>query len=167
MRENCAKPNWPYICNNPAMYPPSFDMKLLSTSILALVLLTASLSAQTVKTVDNSLNAGKVEWLSRQINAGDVPFGAPVSRDFELKNVSTENLMILQVKSGCHCTVAEFSKEPVAPGQSTTIKVTYDGQKEGEFYRIVTVVTNFDTAQSVPLILTGKVLPNPEASIKN
>ena len=103
------------------------------------------------------MNAGKVAWGGQQINTGKVPFGQPVVREFEVKNVSSENLMILQVKSGCYCTVPEWSKEPVAPGQSTKIKVTYDGQREGDFYRIVTVLTNFDTNQSVPLALIGKV----------
>ena len=116
-------------------------------------------SAQNVKTVDNSLNFGKVEWLQRQINAGTVTYGQPVSREFEIKNISTENLMILSVKSTCHCTVSEYSTAPVAPGESTKIKVTYDALKEGEFYRIVTVLTNFDAVQALPLILTGKVIP--------
>lgn len=144
-------------------------MKHLCISIFALLLFTAGISAQTINTTDNSLNAGKVEWINRQVNTGDVPFGVPATREFQLKNISTENLMILKVKSGCQCTVAEFSKEPIAPGQTATIKVTYDGQREGAFYRIVMVVTNFDTVQSVPLVLTGKVLPNPnpQADIKN
>lgn len=126
---------------------------------LVCVLLWQFSDAQNVKTVDNSLNAGKVEWLQRQINAGSVPYGQPVSREFEIKNISTENLMILSVKSSCHCAVAEFSKEPVAPGAITKIKVTYDALKEGDFYKIVTVLTNFDAVQALPLILTGKVTP--------
>lgn len=116
-------------------------------------------AAQSVKTVDNSLNVGKVEWLQRQINAGTVTYGQPVSREFEIKNISTENLMILSVKSTCHCTVSEYSQAPVAPGETTRIKVTYDALKEGDFYRIVTVLTNFDTVHALPLILTGKVIP--------
>lgn len=124
-----------------------------------------SLNAQQVKTVDNSLNAGKVEWLVRQINIGKAPFGQPVSREFELRNISTENLMILEVKSSCHCTVVEYPQEPIAPGAMERIKVTYDGQKEGDFYRIVTVLTNFDAVQSVPLIMTGKILPAVPATV--
>ena len=130
----------------------------------ALFLMIARTEAQTMKAEDNSLNVGKVEWLSRQISAGKVPYGQPVSREFEVKNISTESLMLLQVKSSCHCTVTEFSKEPIAPGKTTKIKVTYDALREGDFYRIVTVLTNFDTNQSVPLALTGKVEPKAEAS---
>ena len=133
----------------------------------ALIFCLQLVSAQTIRTEDNSMNAGKVAWKTQQINTGKVPFGLPIMREFEVKNVSTENLMILQVKSGGYCTVAEWSKEPIEPGQSTIIKVTYDGLREGEFYRVVMVLTNFDTNQSVPLALTGKVEPNLELSSRN
>lgn len=128
------------------------------------LLLSFRLSAQTLKAVDNSQNAGKVEWLDRQITTGNVPFGAPVTGEFKFKNISTENLLILQVKSSCHCTVTDWDRSPVAPGQTGVIKVSYDSQKEGDFYRIVSVLTNFDSMQSVPLALTGKVDKKPEVS---
>ena len=119
-------------------------MKYLNNFLLltALLFLYQQAEAQKIRSEDNSLNSGKVQWLPQQISAGDVPFGKPVSFDFEVKNVSSENLMLLQVRSSCFCTSAEFSKQPVAPGQSTIIKVTYDGAREGDFYRIVTVLTN-------------------------
>jgi hypothetical protein len=123
--------------------------------------------AQTMKSVDNSLNAGKVEWLSQQINVGKVPYGVAVSREFEVKNISTESLMILNVKSTCHCTVAEWPLESVEPGKTAKIKVTFDAMREGGFYSIVTVLTNFDTVQSVPLSMTGKVEPKIEVSSSN
>jgi hypothetical protein len=128
------------------------------------LLLSCRLSAQSLKAVDNSQNAGKVEWLDRQITTGNVPFGSPVTREFKFKNISTENLLILQVKSSCHCTVTDWDRNPVAPGQTGVIKVSYDSQKEGDFYRIVSVLTNFDSMQGVPLALTGKVDKKPEVS---
>jgi hypothetical protein len=126
------------------------------------ILLSCRLAAQTLKAVDNSQNAGKVEWLDRQITTGNVPFGTPVTGEFKFKNISTENLLILQVKSSCHCTVTDWDRSPVAPGQTGVIKVIYDSQKEGDFYRIVSVLTNFDSMQGVPLALNGKVDKKPE-----
>jgi hypothetical protein len=138
----------------------------LSLLFCSLFLVTKS-TAQTLKAVDNSQNSGKVEWLDRQITTGNVPFGQPVSREFKVKNISSENLMILQVKSSCHCTVTEWDHNSIAPGQTSLIKVIYDGQKEGDFYRIVSVITNFDSMQSVPLALVGKVDKKPEADSSN
>lgn len=138
----------------------------LSLLFFALHLSTGSF-AQTLKAVDNSLNAGKVEWLDRQITTGNVPFGIPVAREFRVKNISNENLMILQVKSSCHCTTTEWDHNPIEPGKTGIIKVIYDGEKEGDFYRIVSVLTNFDSMQSIPLALVGKVDKKPEASTGN
>ncbi|MBC7777782.1 MAG: DUF1573 domain-containing protein [Phycisphaerae bacterium] len=136
--------------------------------LLFFVLLVASkITAQTLKAVDNSLNSGKVEWLDRQVTTGNVPFGQPVTREFKFKNISSENLMILQVKSSCHCTITEWDQDPIGPGKIGVIKVTYDGQKEGDFYRIVAVITNFDSMQSVPLAMVGKVDKKQEASSGN
>ncbi len=141
---------------------------LLKFSLLfCSLLLVSKSSAQTMKAVDNSLNAGKVEWLDRQITTGNMPYGQPVAREFRVKNISTENLMILQVKSSCHCTRAEWEQNPIGPGQTGIIKVIYDGEREGDFYRIVSVITNFDSMQSIPLALVGKVDKKPEASSEN
>jgi Protein of unknown function (DUF1573) len=130
-------------------------------------LLASKATAQTLKALDNSLNAGKVEWLDRQITTGTIPFGQPVSREYRVKNISSENLMILQVKSSCHCTATEWDHNPIEPGKIGIIKVIYDGQREGDFYRIVSVITNFDSLQSIPLALVGKVDKMPEPNTGN
>jgi hypothetical protein len=49
----------------------------------------------------------------------------------------------------------------VAPGDSTTIKATFDASKEGPFYKIITVTTSFDPENPVALTLVGTVLPKP------
>jgi hypothetical protein len=132
-----------------------------------LFFLSKNVSAQTLKTVDKSQNAGKVEWLDRQISVGNVSFGQAVAREFRVKNISSENLIILQVKSTCACVVAEWQQGPIEPGQTGVIKITYDGQKEGDFYRIVSVSTNFDPVQTIPLALVGKVDKKPMANSGN
>jgi Protein of unknown function (DUF1573) len=106
---------------------------------------------------DKSLNAGKVEWLDRQIETGTVAMDVPVVREFRFKNISKENLIILEVSSTCHCTVAEWPKDPILPGETSVIKVTYDAKAEGPFYRLLMLRTNFDSAASIILALLGKV----------
>ena len=134
------------------------------TCTIALMVASESF-AQSLKAVDDSQNAGKVEWLNRSENTGKVPFGTPVTRDFKVKNISGEKLMLLQVRSACYCVSVEWPREPVRPGETATIKATYDGQREGDFYKIITVNTNFDPNQSVPLAMTGKVDKKLEASM--
>ncbi len=128
-----------------------------SLLFLTFIASTTGLFGQKLKAVDNTQNAGKVEWVTRQVDAGKSALGTPVTGEFEVKNISKENLIIMEVRSSCHCTAVEWTSEPIAPGKSGTIKAIYDGQRQGEFYRIITVTTNFDPAQSIPLALIGKV----------
>ncbi len=94
-----------------------------------------------------------------QIRTGAIPYGMPHEAKFEAKNVSTDSLVILEVKSGCHCTVVDWSKEPIPPGQTGSIRITYDALKEGQFYKVIAVTTNFDPEHGTGLSMTGTVLP--------
>lgn len=139
--------------------------KITCLLFCAAAFLTANVAqAQKLKAVDDSRNAGKVEWLDRQADFGKIPFGVPATREFKVKNVSQENLLILQARGTCFCTSVEWSQEPIPPGQTGVIKATYDAQREGDFYKIIIVSTNFDPNQSVPFALIGKVDRKLEAS---
>lgn len=131
--------------------------------LIALAVLTANnVAAQGMKIGDPTKNNGKVEWTPMQIETGEVPYGVPVERAYEVKNVSTEDLVILNVTSGCHCTVVDWTKEPIAPGAFGSIKIVYDALKEGDFYKIIAITTNFDPDTSIALSMVGKVLPKPK-----
>ncbi|MCB9316426.1 MAG: DUF1573 domain-containing protein [Lewinellaceae bacterium] len=132
---------------------------LLALPFLILLVHAGHLYAQEMKIGDPTQNSGKVEWKPMQIRTGTIPFGIPHEENFEVKNVSTDNLVILEVKSGCHCTVVDWSKEPIPPGKSGSIRITYDALKEGEFYKIIAVTTNFDPEHGTGLSMTGTVLP--------
>lgn len=127
----------------------------------SLLFCVVSANAQQMKIGDPTKNNGKVEFEPMQIDAGEVPYGIPVEREYSVKNVSVENLIILDVKSGCHCTVVDWPKEPIKPGQSGKIKITYDALKEGSFYKIISVNTNFDPEVGVGLSMIGTVRPKP------
>lgn len=116
------------------------------------------LQAQTVKASDHTLNAGKVEWLKRQVQLDNIPFGVAQKAEFPFKNVSTEPMMITWVQTSCHCTASDWPKEPIEPGQTGVITVEYDALKEGQFFKIVSVITSFDPDKGVPLIISGYVI---------
>lgn len=94
-----------------------------------------------------------------QIETGEVPFGVPVERTIEAKNISDEDLILLEVTSGCHCAVTDWTKEPIPPGQSGFIRVVFDAQKEGDFYKVIAIRTNFDPDTQLALGMVGRVLP--------
>ena len=50
-----------------------------------------------------------------------------VSCVFTYTNVGEENLVINQAIASCGCTVPEYTKTPIKPGEQGQIKVTYNG----------------------------------------
>lgn len=66
---------------------------------------------------------------------------------FTFTNIGDAPLVIHQAVASCGCTVPEFTKEPVLPGQSGTIKVTYNGEGKfpGHFKKSITLRTNAKT----------------------
>lgn len=115
--------------------------------------------AQVVNETDHTLNAGKVIWKPRTMDLDSIDFGVPVTREFVLENRSGEDLLITKVKTGCTCTTADYTMQAIPSGKGGVVRITYDAQKEGNFYRIITVSTNFDPEHPVPLILKGCVRP--------
>lgn len=67
-----------------------------------------------------------------------------VSCTFTYTNVGNQPLIINQAVASCGCTVPEYTKEPVQPGQKGQIKVTYNGAGKfpGHFKKSITVRTN-------------------------
>ncbi|MCR5241588.1 MAG: DUF1573 domain-containing protein [Prevotella sp.] len=67
-----------------------------------------------------------------------------VSCVFTYTNVGDAPLVINQAVASCGCTVPEYTKTPVQPGETGQIKVTYNGKGKfpGHFKKSVTVRTN-------------------------
>ncbi len=63
---------------------------------------------------------------------------------FNFTNVGDQPLIINQAVASCGCTVPTYTKEPIKPGESGQIKVTYNGAGKfpGHFKKSVTVRTN-------------------------
>ena len=78
---------------------------------------------------------------------------------FVYKNSGTEPLVIQKVETSCGCTRATFSKKPLAPGGTDSIRVTYDGNgfSQGHFIKGCDVYSNADTV--VHLRIRGYYLP--------
>lgn len=89
-------------------------------------------------------------------NFGDVMLGSgPVSCSFTLKNTGTKPMVIYNVTTSCGCTDVEWTREPIRPGNSGKISVTYSND-EGPypFDKSVTVYIS-DLKKPVILKLRG------------
>ena len=76
---------------------------------------------------------------------------------FTIKNEGKAPLVITKVTTSCGCTTPEYPKEPIAPGKTGELKVTYDtANRPGPFTRTIQVLSNGYTGTYV-LTIKGTV----------
>lgn len=78
-------------------------------------------------------------------NFGTFSEDSPIQKAvFTFTNVGKAPLIINQAIASCGCTVPSYTKEPILPGESGTIKVTYNGKGKfpGHFKKSITIRTN-------------------------
>lgn len=108
------------------------------------------------------LELGAQEW-----NFGDVWQGEPASKEISVKNAGDAPLEI-EAKTSCGCTVATKPKSPLAPGESTSLTISYNTVgKVGPASQTVTIGTNDPTQQSMTIRVTGNVKPLYELDPKD
>ena len=63
-------------------------------------------------------------------NFGDIMLGSgPVSCTFTFKNISEKPVVVYNVVSSCGCTDVSWTKEPLRPGASGNVSVTYSNDE--------------------------------------
>ena len=122
---------------------------LFSSFLLAMVL--------HAQTADDALGLKEAAF-----NFGSIPQGKPVYHTFQIVNKGTTPLKLDNVQASCGCTTPEWSKEPLAPGATGTIKVGYNAAAEGHFEKSVTVQYNGNSTKQI--IIKGEVWRAPAGS---
>lgn len=88
--------------------------------------------------------------------------GPTLTTEFVFKNEGNEPLILENVKASCGCTVPSWPKEPILPGQSSSIKVNYNTAKRpGSFNKNITITSNATESTKV-VYIKGNVVPVPE-----
>jgi len=88
---------------------------------------------------------------------GKIKQNVPAVATVVVTNIGTEPLLIEQATPSCGCTISDYTKTPIAPGKTGTIKATYNATTSGQFDKTLTV--KFAGADDVKFIkLTGEVL---------
>ncbi len=85
-----------------------------------------------------------------------------VSHEFTFKNTGDKPLVIISATASCGCTMPDYPKEPIKPGKSGKIKVTYNPSgRPGAFDKSIKVRINGSDKKSskITLKITGTVVP--------
>lgn len=90
-------------------------------------------------------NTAEIKFDKYEHDFGTFPASSPVQTcEFTYTNVGTGPLIIHQAVASCGCTVPEYTKTPINPGETGVIKITYNGKGKfpGVFKKSITVRCN-------------------------
>lgn len=103
-------------------------------------------------------NVPSFEFENELHDFGSITQGEKVSYSFKFKNTGKKNLIISSANGSCGCTVPQYPKNPIAPGESASIDVVFNSEgKEGKQDKSVTLMANTNPASKV-LKISGNVI---------
>ncbi|MGZ5244777.1 MAG: DUF1573 domain-containing protein [Bacteroidia bacterium] len=136
-----------------------FAILLLSGSLLSV--------ACQEKTSDKNLSTDLVKddkkavmtFAETKHDFGTITDGEVVSHTFEFTNTGEGDLVIAEAITSCGCTVPEYPKHPVKPGEKGQIEVKFNSTgKKGFEEKTVTIVANTTPPNNV---ITISATTNP------
>jgi uncharacterized protein DUF1573 len=123
------------------------------------VLLAAAVLVFSVALNAQSKNPDEIMKLNTEKHDfGKIPQGPP-SADFyfEITNISNSPIVVESAQASCGCTTPEVPKEPIAPGATAKLKVSYNALNLGAFMKTVTIkLAGFDQTKVVQIV--GEVM---------
>ena len=97
------------------------------------------------------------KFSTETFDLGKMKQNVPSTATFTVTNVSHEPLIIEAANPTCGCTISDYTKAPIAPGQTGTIKATYNASGSGAIHKTLTVkFAGVDEIKSINL--SGEVL---------
>jgi len=144
---------WSFICIDNAESEfknskNSIEMKKAIFTIVAVMFFAIASHAQ-----------GVLKFETESHDFGDLQEGPVATYSFKVTNTGTAPVVISRAMASCGCTTPEWSKDPILPGASSSIKVGYNTSgRPGAFAKTITVTSNAENS-SVILRINGNVKP--------
>jgi len=102
--------------------------------------------------------AAEIKWLGSAHEFGSVTDGEKVKHDFKFVNVGKTPLIISGAQASCGCTVPNWPREPIAPGDTGVINVEFNSKgRVGVVQKQITVTANTNPSIS-ELAIKGEVV---------
>lgn len=93
--------------------------------------------------LEDTVNVAKMSFAEPDFNFGTVATGTEVTNDFAFTNTGKVPLLIADARSTCGCTVPDWPRTPIAPGDSGVISVVFDTKnKVGRQAKPITITAN-------------------------
>lgn len=118
-----------------------------------------SQSVTTHEKLDSNLQA-MINFESEVNDLGIIQEGEKVVTWFDYTNTGKKSLVINNIKTGCGCTVPQWKREPINPGETASIKIVFDSKgKKGMQHILIRVYSNAVVSEK-KLTIKARVLNN-------
>lgn len=100
-----------------------------------------------------------MEVSPKEHDFGRIPKETPVSKTFKVTNTGDKPLVIQEASASCGCTVPKKPEQPIAPGESDEIEVTFTSkpnQAGQQIAKTVTITANIENSTE-RITIRGKV----------
>ena len=92
---------------------------------------------------DETGNGPRISFEKTEHDFGEIMEGEKVEYGFKFTNTGNKDLVITSHTTTCGCTVPEYPKGAIAPGEGGVIKVAFNSKgKEGRNNKTITISTN-------------------------
>lgn len=138
-------------------------MNKIIVSLALMVILPLTIVAQNASPVaaqNENPNAAEITFDKLIHDYGTIVQGGDGTCEFKFTNSGKEPLILQKPISSCGCTVPTWPQEPILPGKSDVIKVTYATHIVGPFTKTITLNSNAKTNRVV-LTIKGTVQAKP------
>lgn len=106
-------------------------------------------------------NGPEIEFNNDVHDFGEVMQHGNTTTEFVFTNTGDEPLIISNARGSCGCTVPEWPKKPINPGETASIKVKYDNKRVGPINKSVTITSNATNEPTTVLRIKGNIKPAP------
>ena len=125
---------------------------VLTLTVCLFLLLTASCGQRQSSASKESTGDARITFLTgEEHDFGNYNTRDTLCFDFVFQNTGKVPFVIHRIEPSCFCTTADYSKRPVLPGATDTIRVKYDGNGfvPGYFVKRCDIYSNADTLYKI------------------
>jgi len=109
--------------------------------------------------LNDTANFTSVKWLDTAVNFGTAKLGEKIQIKFRCQNTGIKPLIIINARPGCGCTVADYTKQPIAPGAEGLVTAEFDTQKaHGTSVTKYIIVTTNTLNSDMNLMFKGEII---------
>ena len=108
------------------------------------------LDTNAIETDQNSNKEPAISFNNKIWGFGTITDGEVVEHTFRFTNSGTKDLVISSASASCGCTIPEWPKEPIAPGEKGEIKVEFNSNgKKDMVTKDITILANTNPVKTI------------------